>query len=287
MSVRKSSRVWSGASIVVLCCWGIRLQRAATSALRIRSNEWPQHVSRGVETDRVGANPRVRRSQPRSNAVLHERGLQRDLESGDGAKRMTLECGFEMSEGEFARVLRRDVRRFTQRVKRCPNRALCLVKSLPDAIRRGITQAAVEAAESLKFIAADHCTLQKGPQAIRGQKQASDLVGQPDTEGSSATSRAIPVTAEDAISADRLFALLIFVVTTQDTMPDQTSHTFAMRTSRHLQLGEHVFDFLLGTTNLLTHHSHPSRINDNRRRLYKFMTRPKDHESSRMKLEAG
>lgn len=199
----------------------------------------------------------VQSDEKNQMACLHKRGLQHDLEGSDGAKRMMLECGFDMSEGECRRLLRRDVRRFAQRVERRPDRALGLVKSLPDAVRCGIAQSAAEVPKSLELIPADHSLLEKRPQAIRSQQEASDLAGEPDAKGSSTASRTIPIATKDAVSADRLFTQMILVVATQDPVADQMSHTSAMRTSLRFQIVKYRLDFLLSTTNLSTHNSNP------------------------------
>jgi len=130
---------------------------------------------------------------------------------------------------------------------------LGLVKTLPDTVRRGIAESVLEALESLAFIAGEDGLPEKLPQAVGGQQQTFDLVGAPNAEGSSAAGGAIPIVAEDPPRADRFPAQMQGVIASQKAVADQVSNLFAMRASRCFQLGEHLFDFVLGTTNPAAH----------------------------------
>ncbi len=192
-----------------------------------------------------------------ANEVLHERGLQRELEGRDGAKWMMLEGCFKMSEREFGGVLRRDIGRSTHGVDRRAYRTLGFVESLPDAVGCRITQFAGKTSESLHFVAAGRRLFEECPQGISSQEQSPDLVGQPNAKGSSTAGRPMTIATENAVCADRVVMLMSFVVATQNPMTDQISHTFTMRTSRCLELFEHCGNFLLSGTNLPAH-NHPS-----------------------------
>lgn len=205
----------------------------------------------------MGAAPvfvaRVRRDATRSSwRRLHEAGLQLDLEGGDGG-RMIAERRFEMSQGEFRRLFRNDLWRFAHRAERQADRALGFEKSLPDSVRRGIAQSAVEIAEGLQFVARGRALLQKGPQALGGQEQAFDLLRPPDAEGPSAAGRPISIAAEDPPAANRFLALMFIVVAAEEPVADQVANALAMRARRRLQLRHDRFEFLLGLANSHEH----------------------------------
>lgn len=166
---------------------------------------------------------------------------------------MLLECRLEMSEGELRRLPGRDLRRPAQCTQGRADRGLGLLKTLPDAVCCGIAESALEALESLAFIAGEDGLPEKLPQAVGGQKESFDFVSGPNAEGTSAAAGTIPIVAEDAPSADRFLAQLLLGIASQKPVSDQASDLFAMRTSRRFQLGEHRFDILLGTTNPAAH----------------------------------
>ena len=116
--------------------------------------------------------------------------------------------GDEMREREFLRSRGSDPGRRPPSHKRRADGALCLQEPLPDPVRRGIAQAALEIAEGLQLIAAGHGLLEKGPQGVGGQEQTSDPVRQPDAEGSSATARPSAIAAINPPRADRWLMLV-------------------------------------------------------------------------------
>lgn len=204
---------------------------------------------------------------PRADEVSHKERLQRDLEGGNGPQRMLLEGRFEMSERELGRLLGSALRRLAQGVQRGADRALGLLKSLPDTVRCGIAQSASEAAERLPYIAAAYRLTEKLPQAVGVEKQAFDLASSPNTERSSAAGSPTAITAEDTPRADRSATQMLPVIASQNPMPNQISNLFAMRTSHEFQLAKHRINVLLGTTNPLTHESLPSPDRTKRVRL--------------------
>lgn len=168
---------------------------------------------------------------------------------------------FEMGQRQFSRLPACNIRRLRQGSNCRTNDALGLAESLPDAIRRGIGESALEIPEGPEFIVAADRLFQKRPQAVRGQEQAFDLVGRPKAEGSTAASRSISIAAIDTCRANRFLKLVFLVVATQKTVPDEVPHPFAMRTSRRFQRGEKLLDFLLGAADSSTHDSLPARNN--------------------------
>lgn len=225
----------------------------------VGKNEWQQPPTKS-ETSRHGvpvgeAVARRRRSCENRIRVSHKKGLQRDLEGGKGTQRMLVERGQQMSECEFGWLPGRDLGRPAQGAQRGADRALGLVKSLPDAVGCGIAQSAFEASESLQLIAGEDGLLEKRPQAVGGQEESPDFISHPHAEGSSAAGGPIAIVAENTPRADCFPTQLLLVIAPQKAVPDQASDLFAMRTSRNFQLVEHLFDFLFGTTNPATHDS--------------------------------
>ncbi|MAD80198.1 MAG: hypothetical protein CMJ50_05040 [Planctomycetaceae bacterium] len=186
-------------------------------------------------------------------SMSHKEGLQRDLEGGNGTQRMLFECRFEMSKCEFRRMLGRVLRRFAEGAQRGADRTLGLVESFPDAVRRGITQSASEALERLPPIAGEDGLPEKLPQAVGVQEESFDFVGDPQAEGSSAASGTIPIAAEDTPSTDCLLAQMHGIKSSQESVANQVSNLFAMRTSRHFQRDEQCIDIVLRTANPPTH----------------------------------
>jgi len=117
----------------------------------------------------------------------------------------------------------------------------------------------LKALESLAYIAAERGLLEKLPQAVGREQETFDLVGGPNTEGTFAAAGAISIAAEDAPGADRFPAQMHRVIASQKAVADEESNLFAMGTGGCFQLVENRLDFLLGTTNPLTHDSSPSR----------------------------
>lgn len=192
-------------------------------------------------------------------SASQKKDLLRDLKGGNGIQRMLLERRLEMSEGKLRRLAGGDLRRFAQSTQGRADRGLGLEKTLPDSVRCGIAESALEALESLPYIAAERGLLEKLPQAVGSQQETFDLVGGPNTEGTSAAAGAVPIVTEDAPGADRFPLQMHRVIASQKAVADEESNLFAMRTGGCFQLVENRLDFLLGTTNPPTHDSLPSR----------------------------
>ena len=168
---------------------------------------------------------------------------------------MRFECRFEMSERELGRLPGDDLWRLAQVAQCGADRGLGLIESLPNAVGRGIVQSAFEATERLQFTAGFYHLLEKLPQVVGGEEESFDFVSDPNAEGSSTAVGPISIVAEDTPRADSFPAQLVLVIATQKPVSNQASDLFAMRTSRHFQLVEHLLDFLFGTTNPLPHDS--------------------------------
>ena len=164
---------------------------------------------------------------------------------------------FEMSQRQSSGVLRRDLGRLTQRSKCGANAALGVVKPFPNAIWRGIRKPAFQTLKGPEFIVTTDRMLQKRPQAVGCEEQAFDLVGHPNAEGSSAASRPISITAEDASGTHRFLALVLVVVATQKSVPNEVSNPLAMRASDRFQRGTSRLEFLQRTADPPTHNSLP------------------------------
>jgi hypothetical protein len=156
---------------------------------------------------------------------------------------------FEMSKGQCCRVLGRALGRFAQTGECRADGGLCLEKTLPDPIRRRITQAAVEIAKRLQFVAAGHRLFQKGPQAVGGQKETLDLTGPPNVEGSATSGGSPSIAAKDPLRSSRFPPWVLLVVPAQIPMPDQVPHRPAVRTSRQLQARQNRVELLLRFAN--------------------------------------
>jgi len=80
---------------------------------------------------------------------------------------------------------------------------LGLIEAFPDALPGPVTQMAVGGADGRED-AAGGGAFQEPPQTAGGQAEPSDLVGDPDAEGSPATATCIAVAAEDPPGAHGL-----------------------------------------------------------------------------------
>jgi len=159
---------------------------------------------------------------------------------------MLLERRLEMGKGKLRRLPGVDLRRFAQCVQCSTDCALRPLKSLSDAVGRGITEPALKALESLAYIVFERGLAEKLPQAVGSQQQPFDLVGGPNTEGSAAAGGVVPIVTEDAPSADRFFLQMHRVIASQKAVADQKSNLFAMGTRGCFQLVENRLDFPLG-----------------------------------------
>ena len=162
---------------------------------------------------------------------------------------MIRKSGFEMSQGQCRRLLCDALGRFAQTGQCRADGGLCLEETFPDPIRRRIAQAAIEIAKRLRFVAAGHRIFQKGPQALGGQEQASDLIGPPDAEGPSTAGCSHSIAAKDPLCSNRFPTLVLIVVSAQIPMSNQVPHAPAVRTSRQLQVGQNRIELFVGFAN--------------------------------------
>lgn len=177
--------------------------------------------------------------------VSHEEGLQTGLKGGDGREPVFFwKSRLEMRQSELGGVVGGGLGRRAQTGERRAEGGLSLGKSFPDPIRGGVAQAALEGSEGRQFIVGRGGPGQKCPQAVGAEKQAPDLVGHPDAEGSSAAGGPMAVTAEDARGAQSLVELVFLIVAAQEAVLDQASHLLAMGTRGDLELGVEGLDFL-------------------------------------------
>ena len=94
----------------------------------------------------------------------------------------------------------------------------------------GVAHAAVETPQGVQFIAALGGACQEGPEAFGGEAQASNFVGGPNAEGTSAAGSALAVIAKDTTSADGAVQVVVFIVAAQEAMADEGSDALAVWT---------------------------------------------------------
>jgi hypothetical protein len=190
------------------------------------------------------------------NAELHEEGSHRMLEGRDRTVGVG-EGGLKMRED----LRCRPVRGFRRLGRRAPRRqcradfALAQVEPFPDAMPGPVTSPAVGDDADRSGNAAGDGALQESPQRAGGHAQASDLIGEPDTESSTAAASPMAVVAKDPPSADGLALGVAFVVAAQKAVANQRANRFAMRTWHLLESFRNRAPFLIATAKptLLAH----------------------------------
>jgi hypothetical protein len=120
-------------------------------------------------------------------------------------------------------------------------------------IRGRITQAAIKLSKSSQFVSRICGAAEKLPQTIGGKVQVFDSVGDPDAEGSATASGSMPVTAKDTCRTNRFGPLMILIIATQETVPDEGSHNLAVRTGRQFEPGQQIVDIFPGRADPTTH----------------------------------
>ncbi len=127
-------------------------------------------------------------------------GSHRHLEGGDGTV-VVWEGGLEVGEDVCgwgpASGNGRELGRRTATQERGADGTLCPVESHPDASEGSVASGALGGVDGGRDGAADG-VLKKCPQCACGDAQASDFVGEPDAEGSSAALPPMTVTAKDS-----------------------------------------------------------------------------------------
>ena len=176
--------------------------------------------------------------------VSQEEGVQLGLERGD-RRWMVGHRRLKMRERLCSRLIGGARRRFCQADQRGADGAPCLEKSPPNPIGRRIAQVAVQVAERLAFVAGVDGLLQESPQALSGEKQASDLIGPPDIESPSATVGSASIATVDSLRPDGLFARMPIIKSSQIPVPNQIPRTFAMGTRHPFQTCQDRFEFLI------------------------------------------
>jgi hypothetical protein len=101
------------------------------------------------------------------------------------------------------------------------------VKSFPDALQGSFAPLAVGDADGSNDAASDG-TLEKRPQSPGGEAEASDGVGEPDTEGASTAWPSMAVAAKDATCSDRLSLWCAVVESVESAMPDKHADDLAV-----------------------------------------------------------
>ncbi len=102
-----------------------------------------------------------------------------------------------------------------------------MVESLPDALEGSFAPGAVGDVDG-SGDAADDGPLEECPQDLGGEAEASDLVGEPDTEGASTTLPPMTVTAKDAACSKCLSLWRAVVKSEESTVPDECSNRLAV-----------------------------------------------------------
>jgi len=126
------------------------------------------------------------------------------LEGGDGTVGVG-EAGLEMSEdlcsGGPTCVRGRDLGRRTATQERGADGGLAVVESLPDALPGSVASRALGGFDGGDD-GADDGELEERPEGVCGDVQASDLVGEPDAEGSPTAGPLTPLVAIDPPRTD-------------------------------------------------------------------------------------
>jgi hypothetical protein len=201
---------------------------------------------------------------PRGRWDLHEEGVHRVLEGGDGID--ALEGGLKMCED----LSRRPVRRFGRRPgrqfgRRAPRRqcradlALALVEAFPDALPGSVAEMAVGSVDGREEAAGDGA-FKEPPQAAGCQAEPSDFVGTPDAEGAPATGARLAIAAKDTPGAYRFSPGAALVKSAQKAVPNQRTDNPAMRTRGQLEPLSNRDPFLSAAEkpSLLAHLDHAS-----------------------------
>lgn len=109
------------------------------------------------------------------------------------------------------------------------DRALGVVESFPDALECSVAAWAVGGVDGVGD-GADDGVLEKGPEGACGQAQASDFVGEPDTECPSAATPPMAVAAKDP-SGSECFSLCVGVVkSAEGAVPNEHADGLAVGT---------------------------------------------------------
>jgi hypothetical protein len=102
-----------------------------------------------------------------------------------------------------------------------------VVESLPDALEGSFAPGAVGGVDGSGDAAGDG-PLEERPQGPGGEAEASDLVGEPDTEGASTALPPMTVTAKEATCSKRLSLWRAVVKSEESTMPNERSNRLAV-----------------------------------------------------------
>jgi hypothetical protein len=169
---------------------------------------------------------------------LHEESSQGLLEVGNGTVGVG-KGGVKMSENLGRRQSSQDTRcprgRRTLAQEGRANAALAEVEAFADPLPGTVAQMARSGADGGPQAAGEK-TLEEGPQSARGEAEPTDLVGEPDAEGASATASPRTITAEDTACPQGFASGAGVVKAVQGAMANQETHGVAMRTGRQLEL---------------------------------------------------
>jgi hypothetical protein len=191
---------------------------------------------------------------------LHEEGVQRMLEGGDGTVGFG-EGGLEVGEdlgggpvrgfgGQFGQLLGG----WAQPQQCGADLALGLVEALADAPQGPVRQLAFGGTDSSDHAAGDG-TLEEAPQGTGDQTEAADSVGKPDAESASAAATFMAIAAEDAAGADGFSPRTAVVEAVQRAVANQSADDLAVGTGRQLEPLNRRVPFLVAATKptLLAH----------------------------------
>jgi hypothetical protein len=140
----------------------------------------------------------------RNGVASDQEAAVRLLEGGDGAIGLG-ELGLKVSEnlGLSRSRARRwwQLRGWTAVQQGGANRTLIVLKSSPDAPEGPVAPGQVGLADRVSQAPLDD-PLEEGPEGGCGEAESADFLGEPDTDGSSASVPAMAVAAEDSAGAD-------------------------------------------------------------------------------------
>lgn len=189
-----------------------------------------------------------------------EEGLQRKLESGDGAERLVMilldrfccvgvrdgECLGQMSQRAVGAVcdwvlviLRCRAIAFRWRADRAQcgsDSGLGMVETVPNAVRSGVAHVGVEAFEGTSFVTGLDGVSEELPELCRVEKEPFDFVGEPNAEGSSTALVSSTVATEDAVGANGLAARVLVLEGLKESMSIQRPDVLAVRAGGEFEI---------------------------------------------------
>jgi hypothetical protein len=189
-----------------------------------------------------------------------EEGLQRKLESRDGAERLVkilldrlccvgvrdVECLRQMSQRAVGTgcdwvlvILRCRAIAFRWRADRAQcgsDGGLGMVETVPNAVRSGVAHVGVEAFEGTSFVTGRGGVSEELPELSCAEEEPFDFVGEPNAEGSSTALVSSAVATEDAVGANGPASRILVLESLEESMSIERPDVLAVRAGRELEV---------------------------------------------------